>query len=110
LFHLLRSSSSHHRHLGPLWLSVVEVRELSFCSSATSHAKGAHTRTSLASESCWARVPMSQTRPCVECHELDFGRLYCIYTCISELISCSNFIRYSGLSRNPETGSRVKLP
>jgi hypothetical protein len=26
---------------------------------------GAHTRTSLASESDWARVPMSQTRPCV---------------------------------------------
>jgi hypothetical protein len=31
--------------------------------------KGAHKRTSLASESGWARVPMSQTRPCVECHE-----------------------------------------
>ena len=30
--------------------------------------KGVHTRTSLASESGWARVPMSQTRPCVECH------------------------------------------
>jgi hypothetical protein len=39
-------------------------------------AKGAHTRTSLASESGWARVPMSQTGPCVECHEPDFGRLY----------------------------------
>jgi hypothetical protein len=38
--------------------------------------KGAHTRTSLASESGWARVAMSQTRPCVECHEPDFGRLY----------------------------------
>jgi hypothetical protein len=37
---------------------------------------GAHTRTSLASESGLARVPMSQTRPCVECHEPDFGRLY----------------------------------
>jgi hypothetical protein len=49
--------------------------------------KGAHTRTSLASESGWARVPTSQTRPCVECHEPDFGRLY-----ISE------------------PGSRVKLP
>jgi hypothetical protein len=28
------------------------------------------------SESGWARVPMSQTRPCVDCHEPDFGRLY----------------------------------
>ena len=35
--------------------------------------KGAHTRTSLASESGWARVPMSQTRPCVECHEPDLA-------------------------------------
>jgi hypothetical protein len=39
-------------------------------------SKGAHTRTSLASESGWARVPMSQTGPCVECHEPDFGRLH----------------------------------
>jgi len=31
--------------------------------------KGAHTRTSLARESGWARVPMNQTRPCVECQE-----------------------------------------
>jgi hypothetical protein len=31
--------------------------------------KGAHTRTSLARESGWARVPMSQTRPRVGCHE-----------------------------------------
>jgi hypothetical protein len=38
--------------------------------------KGAHTRTSLASESGWARVQMSQTRPCVERHKPDFGRLY----------------------------------
>jgi hypothetical protein len=38
--------------------------------------KCVHTRTSLASESGWARVPMSQTRPCVECHEPDFGRFY----------------------------------
>jgi hypothetical protein len=38
-----------------------------------SHRKGAHTRPSLASESGWTRVPMSQTRPCVECHEPDFG-------------------------------------
>jgi hypothetical protein len=38
--------------------------------------KGVHARTSLASESGWARVPMSQTRPCVECHEPDFVRLY----------------------------------
>ena len=36
-------------------------------------AKGAHTRTSLARESGWARVPMSQTRPCVECHEPDLA-------------------------------------
>ena len=35
--------------------------------------KGAHTRTSLARESGWARVPMSQTRPCVECHEPDLA-------------------------------------
>ena len=35
--------------------------------------KGAHTRTSLASESDWARVPMSQTRPCVDCHEPDLA-------------------------------------
>ena len=31
--------------------------------------KGAHTRTSLARESGWARVPMTETRRCVECHE-----------------------------------------
>jgi hypothetical protein len=37
--------------------------------------KDAHTRTGLASQSGWARVPMSQTGPCVECHEPDFGRL-----------------------------------
>ena len=35
--------------------------------------KGPHTRTSLARESGWARVPMSQTRPCVECHEPDLA-------------------------------------
>jgi hypothetical protein len=29
----------------------------------------AHTRTNLARESAWARFPMSQTRPCVDCHE-----------------------------------------
>jgi hypothetical protein len=40
--------------------------------------KAARTRTSLASESGWARVPLSQTGPCVECHEPDCGRL-CIY-------------------------------
>jgi hypothetical protein len=33
--------------------------------------KDAHTRTSLACESGWARVPMSQTLPCVECHVPD---------------------------------------
>jgi hypothetical protein len=37
--------------------------------------KGAHTRASLASESGWAQVPLSQTRPCVECHDSDFGGL-----------------------------------
>jgi hypothetical protein len=42
----------------------------------THYPKGAHTRTSLAIVSGWARVPLSQTRPCVECHEPDFGRLY----------------------------------
>jgi hypothetical protein len=51
--------------------------------------KGAHTRTSLASESGWARIPVSQTRPCVECHEPDFGGLYVYIS---------------------EPGSRVKLP
>jgi hypothetical protein len=35
--------------------------------------KGAHTRKSLARESGWARVPMSQTRSCVECHEPDLA-------------------------------------
>jgi hypothetical protein len=45
-------------------------------------ANAAHTRTSLARESGWARVPMSQTGPCVECHETDCGRFYIyIYTC-----------------------------
>jgi hypothetical protein len=39
-------------------------------------SQGAHTRTSLASESGWARVPVSQTGLCVEFHEPDFGRLY----------------------------------
>jgi hypothetical protein len=43
--------------------------------------EGAHTRTSLASESGWARVPLSQTGPCVECHKQEFGRLY-IYSYI----------------------------
>jgi hypothetical protein len=33
-----------------------------------SGSKGAHTRTSLARESDSARVPMSQTRPCVDLH------------------------------------------
>jgi hypothetical protein len=33
--------------------------------------KAAHTHASLASQSDWAWVPMSQTGPCVEC-----GRLY----------------------------------
>jgi hypothetical protein len=42
--------------------------------------KGAHTRMSLASDSGWARVPVSQTRPCMECHEPDFGRVYGVYT------------------------------
>jgi hypothetical protein len=37
-------------------------------------SKGAHTRTSVASESGWAWVPMSQTRPCVECHEPESTR------------------------------------
>ena len=35
--------------------------------------KGPHTHTSLASESGWARVPRSQTCPCVECHEPDLA-------------------------------------
>ena len=35
--------------------------------------KGAHTRTSLVRESGWAQVSMSQTRPCVECHEPDLA-------------------------------------
>ena len=36
-------------------------------------SKGDHTHTSLARESGWARVPMRQTRPCVECHEPDLA-------------------------------------
>jgi hypothetical protein len=36
-------------------------------------SKGTHTRTSLASESGWARVQMSKTRPCVECHVPDLA-------------------------------------
>jgi hypothetical protein len=47
----------------------------------------------MASESGWARVPMSQTGPCVERHEPDFGRLY-IYI-------------YSSLA--PEAESRGRL-
>ena len=43
------------------------------CHSASVLTVSAHTRTSLASESGWARVPMSQTRPCVECHEPDLA-------------------------------------
>jgi hypothetical protein len=42
-------------------------------SITSKETKGAHTRTSLASESGWARVPMSQTRPCVECHKPDLA-------------------------------------
>jgi hypothetical protein len=58
-----------------------------------------HTRTGLASESGWARVQMSQTRPCVECHEPDFGRLYiCVY--ISEPGS---------LVKLPEADARARL-
>ena len=41
--------------------------------SVYSTPKGAHTRTSLARESGWARVPMNQTRLCVECHEPDLA-------------------------------------
>jgi hypothetical protein len=47
--------------------------------------EGAHTRTSLASESGWARVPMSQTRPCVECHELE-STLACVVKYIRALL------------------------
>jgi hypothetical protein len=42
-----------------------------------SPSKGAHTRTSLARESDSARVPMSQTRPCVSRHA---------HTCVVNLI------------------------
>jgi hypothetical protein len=38
-------------------------------------SKGAHTRASVARESGWARVPMSQTRPRVECHEPEIYRV-----------------------------------
>jgi hypothetical protein len=56
------------------------------------HLKGGHTRTSLASETGWPWVPMSQTRPCVECHEPIMYVYIYIHTYISE------------------PGSRVKLP
>jgi hypothetical protein len=40
-------------------------------------SKGAQTRTSLASESGLARVPVSQTRPCVEgIHSCVYGEIY----------------------------------
>jgi hypothetical protein len=41
---------------------MVMMSLLSFC-------YGAHTPTDLVSQSGWTQVPMSQTRPCVECHE-----------------------------------------
>jgi hypothetical protein len=49
------------------------VRALSDVTGLLSVAdtKGAHTRTSLARKSGWARVSLSQTRSCVECHEPD---------------------------------------
>jgi hypothetical protein len=49
--------------------------------------------TSLASESDWARGPMSQTGPCVECHEPDFGRFY-VYIYV--------YIHIQGLSKRFE--------
>ena len=48
------------------WMGKETVRRLV-------ELKGAHTRTSLASESGWVRVPMSQTHQCVECHEADLA-------------------------------------
>jgi hypothetical protein len=61
------------------WSIVYESRDVIILDGPVpvdARSKGVHTRTSLASESGWARVPMSQTGPCVECHESDFGRLY----------------------------------
>jgi hypothetical protein len=64
--------------------------------------KGAHTRTSLASESSWTRVPVSHTRPCVESHEMDFGRLY-IYIYIYMYI-------YPSLAPESSSPRRIREP
>ena len=50
-------------------IGIFEVKNSQLPIPVVALSKGAHTRTSLARESGWARVPMSQTRPCVECHE-----------------------------------------
>jgi hypothetical protein len=55
------------------WSRTLKTWQFATCLSVF---EGSDTGKSLASESCWARVSMSQTRPCVECHEPDFGRLY----------------------------------
>jgi hypothetical protein len=68
--------------------------------------KGTHTRTSLTSESGWARVPTSQTRPCVEWHKPEFGRLY-IYRYIHIHIYPSLAPESSSPRRTREPGSYV---
>jgi hypothetical protein len=50
-------------------ISWKSIQWADFFTRTGRRTKGSHTRTSLASESGWARVPMSQTCPCVECHE-----------------------------------------
>jgi hypothetical protein len=59
-----------------------------------------HTRTSLASDSGWARVPMSQTRPCVECHEPESIHCVCceIYLSLAPESSSPRRTRESLLS------------
>jgi hypothetical protein len=55
-----------HRFSAPEIIWLIWWNNRTYC-------KGAHTRKSLASESGWARFPMGQTRPCVECHEPDLA-------------------------------------
>jgi hypothetical protein len=54
-------------------------------------------------ESGWARIPMSQTCPCVECHKLDFGRLYIyLQVWLSQTHTCMGTFR-AGLDRLRES-------
>jgi hypothetical protein len=71
----LRVDKENMGFLDPFWRCKVSVFSMTqqplLPVPVALRAKGAHTRTSLAHESGWARVPMSQTRPFVECHEPD---------------------------------------